>query len=399
MHRIEAARRFLNENDKWWIVRLFSYDTPKPVLVRIIESYSNKQKPSDGEIFRKIRLYHRENDQEAQKRWWSPRLEKSKPKDLRQLFRRPLLAAGFNALIDMPGLWAKLQLGALHRLLVLKCDEEMTLYLDHIAKAWKRILRCGDTMLPFSAVDAVTVQSLELLAPKHSDIDKSLVMDLMERGEIFPSQNDRGIQKTLGENICDFPGVILSLWTFFETLKYLEPLCKALRQLLGEQMRRTIRSSLTGLFFAPSKNMVQLNETKDVEIKVGLSQQDAMMVAYTELWAFCSRHFDGLTASTPRKETGGPKPHVKGPNPVAWQHLAKFAVSRGFQITHAQALVAKEEQYHSQLALDYLRKAKPMCPNFSSNHVQRVLTAVRSDESLKTPYLLTSKSSWSQPLA
>jgi hypothetical protein len=25
MHRIEAARRFLEENDKWWIVRLFSH--------------------------------------------------------------------------------------------------------------------------------------------------------------------------------------------------------------------------------------------------------------------------------------------------------------------------------------------------------------------------------------
>jgi hypothetical protein len=25
IHRIEATRRFLNENDKWWIVRLFSY--------------------------------------------------------------------------------------------------------------------------------------------------------------------------------------------------------------------------------------------------------------------------------------------------------------------------------------------------------------------------------------
>jgi hypothetical protein len=37
-------------------------DTPKPVLVRIIELYSNEQKPLDGEIFRKIRLYHREND-------------------------------------------------------------------------------------------------------------------------------------------------------------------------------------------------------------------------------------------------------------------------------------------------------------------------------------------------
>ncbi|CAN9092239.1 unnamed protein product [Alternaria alternata] len=173
MHRIEAARRFLNENDKWWIVRLFSYDTSNPVLIRIVEAYSNEQKPSDGEIFRKIRLYHRENDQEAEKKWWS-RLEKSKPKDLRQLFRRPSLTASFDALIDMPGLWAKLQLGALHRLLVLKCDEEMTLYLDHVAKAWKRILSYGDTMLPFSAIDAVTVQSLELLSPKYSMIDKGL---------------------------------------------------------------------------------------------------------------------------------------------------------------------------------------------------------------------------------
>ncbi|KAF2850624.1 hypothetical protein T440DRAFT_529962 [Plenodomus tracheiphilus IPT5] len=264
----------------------------------------------------------------------------------------------------------------------------MTLYLDHVARAWKRILRCGDTMLPFSAVDAVTVQSLELRAPKHSDSDKSLVIDLMERREIFPSQNDRNIREILVENICDFPGVIPSLWTFFETLKYLEPLCEALRQLLGAQMKCTIRSSLTGLFFAPRNNMVQLNETEDIEIKVPLSQRDAMMVAYTELWAFCSRHFDGLTASTPRKETGGPKPHVKGPNPVAWQHLAKFALSRGFQITHAQALVAKEEQYHSQLALDYLRKAKPMCSDFSSAHIQRVLTVVRSDESLRAGELI-----------
>jgi len=103
-------------------------DTPNPVLVRIIECYSNEARPSDGEIFRKIRLYHRENDQEALKRWWSC-LEKSKPKDLRQLFRRASLTAGFDALIDMPGLWAKLQLGALHRLLVLKCDE-VCIYLD-----------------------------------------------------------------------------------------------------------------------------------------------------------------------------------------------------------------------------------------------------------------------------
>jgi hypothetical protein len=105
----------------------------------------------------------------------------------------------------------------------------------------------------------------------------------MKRGEIFPSQNDRDIRKILVGNICDFLGVIPSLWTFSETLKYLGPPCEALRKLLGEQMKRTIRSSLTGLFFAPSKNMMQLNKTEDVKIKVRLSQQDVMMVAYTDL--------------------------------------------------------------------------------------------------------------------
>jgi hypothetical protein len=261
----------------------------------------------------------------------------------------------------------------------------MTLYLDHIGRSWKKILRCGNTTLPFSAVDADTVQNLELLAPTYSDIDKSLVVDLMERGEIFSSQQDRDIRKILLENICAFPGVIPSLRTFFETLKYLEPLCEALRQLLGEQMKRTIRSSFTGLFFTPSKNMVQVNETEDVEIQVALSQQEAMMVAYTELWAFCSRHFDGLTASTPRKETGEPKPLVKGPNPVVWQHLARFALSRGFRISHAQAITKKQEHYHAQLAIDYLRKAKPMCSDFSDDHVQRVITAVGPDESFDIP--------------
>jgi hypothetical protein len=126
-------------------------------------------------------------------------------------------------------------------------------------------------MLPFLAVNTVTVQSLKLLAPKHLDINNSLVIDLIERRQIFSSQNDCSIRKTLVENICDFPSVILLLLTFFKTLKYLEPLCKTLRQLLGEQIKRTIQLSLTGLFFAPSKNIVQLNKTKDVKIKVRLS--------------------------------------------------------------------------------------------------------------------------------
>jgi hypothetical protein len=142
LHRIEAAKRYLDENDKWWPVRLFSAgtihfpiallrianasaDIPKPYLTRIVESFLNEQKPSDGEIFRKIRLYHRQKDEEAENRWWAC-LDKSKLRDLRQVLKKKELAAAFDALIDMPGLWARIQLGALQRLLALKCDEVST---------------------------------------------------------------------------------------------------------------------------------------------------------------------------------------------------------------------------------------------------------------------------------
>lgn len=101
---------------------LIRADTPRTVLSRIIELYSNEQRPSDGDIFRKILLYRRSNDGLSENQWWAY-MDNSKPKDLRQLLKNRLLASAFGCLVDMPGLWAKIQLGALHRLLALKCVE------------------------------------------------------------------------------------------------------------------------------------------------------------------------------------------------------------------------------------------------------------------------------------
>ncbi|KZM26577.1 hypothetical protein ST47_g2216 [Ascochyta rabiei] len=191
-HRIEAAKRYLDENDKWWSQQ----DTPKPYLTRIIESFLNEQRPSDGEIFRKIRLYHRQKDEEAEERWWAC-LDKSKLRDLRQVLKKKELAAAFDSLIDMPGLWAKVQLGALQRLLALKCDEEMIAYLNHVKTTWNAILQCGDEVVAPSIVDAATVENLESLAPNHSDIDRDLVLAMMQQGELFPSQHNDEIRQTL----------------------------------------------------------------------------------------------------------------------------------------------------------------------------------------------------------
>jgi hypothetical protein len=74
-HRIQAGREFLSLRNKGWAVDLYFADiiktSPKDltcltfVLVDtnialkrcLIEEYSNEEKPTDGEIYRKIREY------------------------------------------------------------------------------------------------------------------------------------------------------------------------------------------------------------------------------------------------------------------------------------------------------------------------------------------------------
>ncbi|CBX95206.1 hypothetical protein LEMA_P023580.1 [Plenodomus lingam JN3] len=385
LHRIRAADRFLDPNDKWWTVRLFSNDTPQPVLCHIIESYANEQKPRDGDIFRKIRYYHREKDAEAENRWWA-RLDKSKPKDLRQLLKRHKLASAFDALIDFPGLWAKIQLGALHRLLTLKCDEEMIRYLNHVALTWTTILKYESTTMSPSIVDAVTVNHLELLAPNHSKIDRDLLLDLMDRQILFPSVIDNQQRRALASNLCATIGLIPSLWTFFEVLKYLEPMCEILKDLIGGKQKRTIHSSLMANYYPPATPMVQISDTTEAEITIPLSKAEAAKVSYIELWAFCGRHFDGLTAFTPRKEINGTKPLVKGPNSVLWHHLAKFAVSRGFKTKRAQELAATDP--YTQLAREYLYKANPICASPKDSQVRRVVHASYPEVNIRGPETL-----------
>ncbi|KAJ9624466.1 hypothetical protein H2203_005201 [Taxawa tesnikishii (nom. ined.)] len=121
LHRVRAGQQYLDVENQWWIVKLYT-DLPKAVETAFIENSLKEQAVSDGEIFRKLLLSKRENDRAAEKKWWA-RLTETKRKNLQQLLRDTVLAAAFYGLLDWPGLWTPIQLGALHRLLTLKCSE------------------------------------------------------------------------------------------------------------------------------------------------------------------------------------------------------------------------------------------------------------------------------------
>jgi hypothetical protein len=100
----------------------------------------------------------------------------------------------------------------------------MIRYLDGVKCVWDRILTCGDTTLPYSTVDSTTVEKLESLCPKFCTAHRNRLLLLMQEGTIFPSVQDDDLRKALIFNLSNIPTLIPTLRTFFETVKYLEPL-------------------------------------------------------------------------------------------------------------------------------------------------------------------------------
>lgn len=99
------------------------------------EQYPNVRKPPDGLIYQKIRYYQGHldgpRDGDAEQHWWAilesqPRSKKSKY--LQQFLKHSTLPQAFDGLLTIPGLWAGMQFGTLHKLIALRCDEVLFLF-------------------------------------------------------------------------------------------------------------------------------------------------------------------------------------------------------------------------------------------------------------------------------
>ncbi|PPJ60726.1 hypothetical protein CBER1_11370 [Cercospora berteroae] len=331
LHRKLAAEEYLDENDRWWTVRIFLDGRSETEHTTTVEEYANELCYNDGEIFRNIRLYNIAGDQEHENRWWA-RLTETKRKDLKQLLKNGQYSRAFDTLLPWHGLWYPIKLGSLHRLLTMKCDEEMINYLQHIAKSWEQI-----TSLAQDAVDIGTVKALEGLAPAFSQSDSASVRQAMHLKTLFPSIDDEQERCELLRNILATSTLIPSLLTFFESLKYLEPCAKVLRSLLPPRMKRTIRQSLWGSYFQPAELVIEYPEGV-IRSALPSSMTVVRSAAYLQLWLFALRHFPELTNSTPRKDSDQGKPLATEPNPLLWQRFGELACALGFATTAAKNL-------------------------------------------------------------
>ncbi|KAK5188747.1 hypothetical protein LTR47_011552 [Exophiala xenobiotica] len=175
-HRIRAARELLSPRDKWWIANLYLADSSSDVQRSLIEEYANETIPPDGEIYRKIRHYHLQRNYAFKSRWWAP-LRGCRARNLKSFLSHPEIAAGFDALLDVPGLWSGMQLTTLHKMLALRTDG---LVLAPSAKYWTTKQKCSrqasestkiantDNGLG-SSIQRTSVNRIRLHDPQHHD--------------------------------------------------------------------------------------------------------------------------------------------------------------------------------------------------------------------------------------
>ncbi|KAF2229448.1 hypothetical protein EV356DRAFT_537224 [Viridothelium virens] len=354
-HRVEAAKEYLDASDRWWTVDFFDKNADPHVLVDLREEYSNARAFCDGDIFRHLRHYQQIGDNARAGRWLA-RLSKSKTRDVKQLIDkdRPLCTA-FDRLLPFTGLWASFRIGTLHRILTLRCEDELIHYLDRIYDQWKFIM---GPVAP-ELLDSQTVAFGQLLIPSISTKDRELIragpsgifdqVDSEEtRVELF-GRLERAQWNTSGR--------ILSLYTFTEDTKYIEPCAQIMRSIIPKLKRddsvfRLFRKNWDG----KERSTVPIQCGEDCTIDIPM-MDDTFKVGYHQLWLFAMRYFPQMTRVNPRKDKGGETPESSICE-VFWPIFAELATDLGFDTPEIQKL--KNNDPTESILLNAVRSLRPL---------------------------------------
>jgi len=97
-------------------------DLNKETKQALREGYSYSAKYTSGEMFRLMRMCHYDKDDSGVQRWRG-RFSPSQDRFLEQLFKRPIILAALDSVLNIQGIWREFYVGSLDVILFPKCDE------------------------------------------------------------------------------------------------------------------------------------------------------------------------------------------------------------------------------------------------------------------------------------
>ncbi|KAL4801661.1 hypothetical protein BDV18DRAFT_164709 [Aspergillus unguis] len=354
-HRVQAGSEVLPPTDRWWTVDLYMDDIGEQLRTSLVEEYANQKRPSDGEIYRKIRQYEGELNDSFRQRWFV-RLSANNQERLDQLDNRRnrRLRGGFDRLLRIPGLWCGMRISMLHRLIATGCVEEILTYLGHIGDFWSSLV--VDNLDAMKKIDGDTVSGLQLMAPKRSRADEKQAQGLILSGQAFAefSEDER---RAIWNRLKDFDGLIPSLYTFFEDFKYLECCAHCIKRLLSPSTESVWKTMSTMFVASPDEEAMGLVQTSESTFRrertTGAERLDR---GYRQIWLYAMRHYPLMPPDPKIEDDLLAKPTRPRADERVVHEMAELACRLGFDSPEIQAIMDRSPDH--QIARAALLQAR-----------------------------------------
>jgi len=141
-------------------------------------------------------------------------------------------------------------------------------------------------------VDQATVKALELKAPRLSTLDAKVLRGQVLGGEIFGAFGEQERVAIWGR-LQAVDGLIPSLFTFFEDVKYLEACANCVKRLVSLSPRDTVSTALEKAFCDANQRadraVIQVTESSFTSSPASLA--DRVDLGYRQLHAYAMRHY------------------------------------------------------------------------------------------------------------
>jgi predicted nucleic acid-binding Zn-ribbon protein len=191
--------------------------------------------------------------------------------------------------------------------------------------------------------DKATVEAMQLRIPALCSEDSKFLESLMSEGVLFPRLNNEQKLRHIWSNVLKVKCPIPTLFTFFEDIKWLMPLVKIMKRLLGKKFKGTVGKAMAQNFSGvnQSEEEVKVRETESTFRSYRGTLTDQVRLGVFQLWLFLARKFTDMISECPRKEEGQDKPVPKTPDIYVWHEFAVLAYNLGFECEEIHRLRSK----------------------------------------------------------
>jgi hypothetical protein len=193
------------------------------------------------------------------------------------------------------------------------------------------------------AVDYSTVRALQLRVPGISKVDHDEIHALFDKKtksgewEIYATCSAES-RTRIRQKVLSAKERIPSINTFFEDLKYMEPLANCMKILIGPAFEAPSKMSIRTCF-----QLMYEGENFDT--------------GYRELWLYAMRNFPQMVSVAPRKENKRPKPTIWEPEHRLLCEFGQMAFELGFRSEKIMHYV--EQVPEVAIARDFFLRTRP----------------------------------------